>query len=304
MRICVFGAGSLGSAIGGLLARKHEVTIVGRRPHVEAVARGGLRLTGELSEVARISATHTPDLTMAPDLLIMTTKAYNTPDAIAVCSRIVDEGTKVLTLQNGLGNLELLRAWKGDHSFGGTTTMGAALQGDGVVRISGLGRVVVGSDLDPDGASEIADAFTVCGVPSAVKEDIATELWGKAVVNACINPVTAVLRIPNGVLFRSATVSRLLDGVCSECVEIAHAAGAENVPADMIDTVRRVASETAENRSSMLRDVELGRRTEIAQINGMFCKHGLMLGLPIPLNRALVALVESLAIMRKVNIVT
>jgi len=304
MRICIFGAGSLGSAIGGILARKHDVTIVGRRPHVEAVARGGLRLTGELSEVARVSATDNPDEVMAPELLIMTTKAYNTRDAIGACSQIVSEDTRVLTIQNGLGNLELLRAWKGDHSFGGTTTMGAALQGDGVVRVSGLGRIVVGGDLDSDGASDIADAFSVAGVPSMVREDIATELWGKAVVNACINPITAVLRVPNGVLLQGATVSGLLDGVCSECVRIAHAAGAEKIPDQMVDTVRRVASETAENRSSMLRDVELGRRTEIAQINGMFCKYGLMLGLPIPLNRALVALVESLAIMRKVNIVT
>jgi len=125
MRVCVFGAGSLGSAIGGILAAKNEVTLVGRDPHMSITRAEGLRLTGDVRRKVRIGAWHSIADLEPPDLIIVTVKAYDTPDAVRVCLPWARADTRVLTLQNGLGNLEQMRAWKGRAAFGGTTTMGA-----------------------------------------------------------------------------------------------------------------------------------------------------------------------------------
>lgn len=294
MRILVFGAGALGSAVGGVLARKHDVTLVGRKDNMEAVRLHGLLVTGELESKADVEAHETVDALEPPELMILTTKAYDTEPAIACLSGLPWGDTLALTLQNGLGNLELMRAWKGPKAFGGTTTMGAQLLSPGKVKVSGLGRTVIGSDMDEAGAERIAEAFSGVGLKVEVKRDIVAEIWAKAVVNSCINPLTAVLRVPNGRLLESETVTHLMSDICDECVEVAGSVGVTLPETAMIDRVKFVAEETAGNRSSMLRDVELGRKTEIALLNGMMCRLGSSHGVPTPLNSAMVAMVEAM----------
>ena len=293
MRIIVFGAGSLGCAIGGILAQKHEVTLVGRKENMDAVKRNGLHLTGDVETTLNVRTRETVEGLDPPDLMLLTTKAYHTKSVVDALMRLPWTDTPVLTLQNGLGNLELIRAWKGPQAFGGTTTMGASLLSPGNVRISGLGRTIIGSDLDALGAKRLAEAFSACGLIVDVKVDVAAEIWAKAIVNACINPLTAILRVPNGKLLESETVSRLMSELCDECIAVAKAAGVV-VPDMMMNRVSAVAADTAENRSSMLRDVELGRRTEILQMNGMMCKVGSHHGVRTPLNRAMTAMIEAL----------
>lgn len=294
MRICVFGAGSLGSALGGILATKHEVHLVGRREHMSAVHSNGLALSGSVRALVRAHA-HTDVTTVPPaDLLIITTKAYDTQSAVDACKGWAAPSTKVLTLQNGLTNLDIVRAWKGSSAFGGTTSLGAVLTRPGHVEVSGLGRTVVGSDIDPAGASEISTLLAECGLPAEAKADAVGEIWGKGIVNACINPVTAILRVPNGTLLESEAVVELMAGVCKECQAVASANGISLPHPDMFSRVREVAIDTARNRSSMLRDVELGRRTEVHEINGAFLSLAAAKGVRAPLNKALVAMVEAL----------
>lgn len=306
MRVCVFGAGSLGSALGGILAKGHEVHLVGRAAHMSAIQSAGLALTGSVQSSPRVYAHTKIDDVPPSDLLIITTKAYDTQSAVDCCRDWASPSTKVLTLQNGLRNLELVRAWKGQDAFGGTTSMGAALTVPGRVEVSGLGHTVIGGDMDPSGASEIADAIAGCGLPTEVKPDATGEIWAKGVVNACINPVTAVLRVPNGTLLESESVTEVMAGVCSECEEISAANGVVLPYENMFSKVVSVARDTARNRSSMLRDLELSRRTEIREINGAFMAYADSRGLRAPLNRALVAMVEALESrgLRKVNIST
>ncbi|MBE0519140.1 MAG: 2-dehydropantoate 2-reductase [Thermoplasmata archaeon] len=298
MRICVFGAGSLGSAIGGLLSSKHELTLVGRDPHIAAITNSGLRIMGGRDISVHLDARTALGDISQPDLLIMAVKAYDTESAIAICRSVIGEDTMVLTLQNGMGNLEALRSWKGAKAFGGSTTMGAMLESPGTVRLSGLGRTVIGSDIDPDGARKIADALSQSGIPTTTNENVIEEIWSKAIVSASINPLTAVLRISNGALLDSDVISRLMDEVCSECVAISNAAGIPLPHGSLTERVHRVVMGTSSNRSSMLRDVEMGRRTEISQITGIMCKYASSLAVPAPLNRTLLAMVESLAVVR------
>jgi len=299
MRIAIFGAGSLGIALGGLLARTNEVVLIGRRPQVKEINSNGLTLVGDRNRFVKLEAhEHVSGLT-PPELLIVTTKAYDTADAVKACSDWVRKETLVLTLQNGLGNLELLRAWKGGKAFGGTTTMGATLVSPGMVRISGMGMTIIGADLDPASAAKVAGVFSKAGVPTALKKDILREIWAKAVVSACINPTTAVLRVPNGRILASPIISRLVTEVCWECVKIARAEGIRVSGRSMKNRVRDVAADTAGNLSSMLQDVERGKRTEIDQINGAFCVIGERDGVPAPLNRTLAAMIGSLESLKR-----
>lgn len=294
MRILVFGAGSLGSALGGLLSQRHEVALVGRRENMDAIRARGLHLSGAVETHASVDALETVEGVEEPDLVVITTKAYHTRAVVDALKALPWRETDVLTLQNGLGNLEAVRAWKGPKAFGGTTSIGAVLTEPGEVVISGLGRTVIGSDLDSRAASRIADTMASCGVQAEVSEDIVREIWSKAVVNACINPLTAVLRVPNGRLLESAVVRRLMSDVCAESESVARAAGVFPSGHGVLRRVTEVARGTAGNRSSMLRDVERGRRTEIRFINGMICKTGTYHGVPTPLNRALTHMVEAL----------
>lgn len=294
MRICIFGAGSLGSALGGFLAGTNEVALIGRHPHVDEIRKNGLTLVGDSARSVRLDAAERIIGLAPPELLIVTTKAYDTEEAVRICRTWTDKKTMVLTLQNGLGNLELLRAWKGRRAFGGTTTMGATRLSPGRVRVSGIGRIVIGADMDPAGAAMLVRVFSKAGIPATARIDISREIWAKAVVSACINPVTAVLRVPNGKLLDSPILSSFIRGVCEECIEVARSKGVRLSSTSMYARVRAVARDTSRNLSSMLQDIEHGNRTEIDQINGAFCRTGLDKGIPTPLNNALVAIVSSL----------
>jgi len=294
MRICVFGAGSLGSALGGLLAVRNNVVLIGRKPHISAVRKNGLMISGDTARTVIVDGQETANDLVPPELLIIATKAYDTAEAIQSCRRLVDNDTMVLTLQNGLGNLELLRNWRRENAFGGTTTLGATLVSPGVLRVSGLGKTVIGADIDPEGAGRIVSEFKSCGLPTRAVKHVFPAIWGKAVVNACINPTAAILRVPNGRLVESKAISRFMREVCVECELVAKASGINLSGVPMYSRVRSVCKDTAENVSSMLQDVRLGRRTEIDHINGAFSLHGDKSDIPTPLNDALVAIVHSI----------
>ena len=293
MRICIFGAGSLGSALGGILAMSNQVTLVGRRAHVAAMRKQGLALVGEIRRSVRVGARERVEGLDPPELLIVTTKAYDTEMAVQACRTLASRNTMVLTLQNGLGNLELLRTWKGSNAFGGTTTIGANLVAPGKVRISGLGETVIGSDLNPEGAKKICRLFRENGLAAQIQSDVNAAIWSKVAVSASINPLTAVLRIENGALL-SGPMSRMMMEVCREAVSVGVSNGAPLNLHAVMNRARAVAKDTAGNRSSMLQDVERGRRTEIDQINGAIWSLGDRLGSPAPLNKALWAMISSL----------
>ena len=294
MRICVFGAGSIGSCIGGMLARENEVTLIGRKANVDAIRDGGLTLQGAVRGKVTVDARESISGLPPPDLLIVATKAYATSSVIEACQGWVADRTVVLTVQNGLGNLEKLHDWHGRLVVGGTTTMGAFLTEPGTVRIADLGRTVLGSPTAGKEARQIASVFRSAGIPTRTTRDIRGEIWSKAIVNASINPMSAVLRVTNGELIENRATSRLLAEVCGECELVADGCGIDLPYRSMYLRTRAVARRTASNRSSMLRDIELGRKTEISNINGEICRLGLAKGVRTPLNSALVAMVESL----------
>lgn len=289
MEIQVFGAGSLGSLLGALLADAgHDVHLVGRARHVEAVRRDGLRVTGDTGIVAEPSADTEPT---ESDLTLVTVKSYDTREAAEALQGMQEV---VVSLQNGMGNEELLDEVLDCKVLAGTTTYGARLDSPGVVEHSGGGEVVVGA---PDGgvdpaATEVAHALDE-GLEARASEDMPRELWTKLAVNAGINPVTALTRLSNGEAVEAA--GDVVRAAAREAGEVARAEDVDLQSEALADEAIRVGRATAANRSSTLRDVERGQRTEVDAFNGYVVRRAGEHDVSTPVNRTLLGLVEAVS---------
>ena len=287
MDIAVVGAGSLGSLLGAMLARDHDVTLVGREPHVDAVDRDGLHVVGV--EAFHVEPTARTDVPEAADLAVVAVKSG---DTAAVAEQLADRSLGAcLSVQNGLGNEATLAARLDCPVLAGTCTYGARLDGPGRVAFTGRGEVVLGPR--EGGRSERADrvgeAFASAGVETTVAADMPTRLWEKLAVNAAINAVTALARVENGALVDGPAASVAVDAA-RETARVAREQGVDLAADDVVDRARRVARDTAANRSSMLQDVENGRRTEIDAINGYVVA---VAETPVPVNETLTGLVRA-----------
>lgn len=293
MEILVFGAGAMGSLLGGLLSVHQRVVLVGRREHMEAIASHGLRISGKTVRLARPETeTHIP-AKAHPELVILATKAYDTGDAMTALRKFA--GTALfLTLQNGLDNADLI-ARSSNRVIAGTTSHGVTYLGPGEVRHAGVGDTTIGAWRGV-GRSElirVRDVFEESGIPTKISDDIRSELWAKVVVNAAINPLAALAGVPNGELVHDRELSRLLDEVGREALAAAKVAGAQLDDSEILRRTRLVARRTAANRSSMLQDLDRHRRTEIDAITGAVLRAADRGRIPVPLNRALYALVRA-----------
>jgi len=291
MDILVFGAGSLGSLLGGLLARAHDVTLVGREPHVTAVRSDGLRITGV--EALDVAPAATTDATGASaDLALVTVKAYDTE--VAARTLATGDYGAVCSLQNGMGNEETLAGAVDAPVLAGTATYGARLVDPGHVEWTGRGTITLGAWRPADDvvtAERIAEAFRAAGLDAEATPDVRRRLWEKLAVNAAINPVTALAGVENGAL-TTDPLADLARTAAVETAKVARADGTDLGEETATAAVATVARETARNRSSMLQDVTRGRRTEIDAINGYVVGRAAATGESVPVNRTLAALIR------------
>ncbi|WP_336021595.1 ketopantoate reductase family protein [Halobellus salinisoli] len=296
MDIVVFGAGSLGSLFGALLARssEHDVTLVGRDPHVTAVRESGLRVTGTDAFTVHPAAT-TEGSALSADLALVTVKAFDTETAAEELA--TGEFRAVCSLQNGMGNEETLARHLDCPVLAGTTSYGAARRAPGEVEWNGRGDLAIGP-WEPNEADKIAEevgaAFAAADVPATVEtgERIREQLWRKLAVNAAINPVTALARVPNGALGAEPGVE-LVEPIAREVARTARAVGVDLSDDEAVAAVANVVAATAENDSSMYRDVARGRRTEVDVINGYVVEQADARGVSVPTNRTLWTLIRA-----------
>ncbi len=288
MDVVVFGAGSLGSLVGGLLAREHQVTLVGRDPHVDAIATDGLRVDGEFEFQVHPDAVTSLPADCAADLAVVTVKASDTADA---ASALADCDLRIsLSLQNGLGNETALAAELDCPVLAGTCTYGALLADPGRVTCTGVGEVTLGP---ADGgtsavADEVGAAFDAAGIETTVAADMPQRLWEKLAVNAGINATTALARVENGELL-DGPANAVATDAARETALAAQAAGVDLSVADAVDAVEDVADATAANTSSMHQDVLAERRTEVDAINGYVAERAEH----APVNRTLASLLRA-----------
>ncbi len=297
MRMALIGAGALGGVIGFYLSAVTDVVLVDPwAEHVAAMAAHGLRCERDGVEAARPVRAVTDAALVGPvELALVLVKARQTPWAAGVARTVLGGSGVAYTLQNGLGNREILASVLGEERVGqGVASLGGTLLGPGRVRHAGMGPTLFGATPHRTLARTLADLFTSAGLPAEVRDDVAELVWGKLIVNAGINALTALLRVPNGALVETPPARELLAAAVREAAAVATAQGVSLPYADPVEHVLAVARATAANRSSTLQDVLRGAPTEIAAINGAIAREGARLGVPTPVNAFLAGLIEAL----------
>lgn len=298
MRILVFGAGAMGSFLAGMLSSEHDVTLYGRGSNIKAVDKAGIKITGKTEkEVKPKTLTrHDPLAEFTFDLAILTVKAYDTYSAMETL-RMVKGDVPVLSLQNGLDNeVKIANPIGFERTLGGVTSHGVTFVEPGHIQHAGTGETIIGEmgGGENDRIKDIAAAFSSAGIETSVSQNIRTEIWTKGIVNAGINPLTALTGLKNGYLLSIPVLTRLLEKTCLECVQVARAQGFEINELEMIKKTKNVARLTADNKSSMLQDIEKKRRTEIDSINGRIAKIGKKRAIATPVNSTLVGLITGI----------
>ncbi len=298
MKIAVVGAGAMGSLFGALLSSVADVTLVDPwREHVQAINRDGLRLTEpEGDSIIHVPATTDPAAVHNADLAIIFVKSHQTEMAANMAAQLLAPHGLALTMQNGIGNRDVLARVLGEsRAWQGVTAQGATLLGPGHVRHAGHGPTHL--ETRPEiaaTAQQVAELFAQAGFETHLSANLDSLVWGKLVINVGINALTAILRVPNGILAQVAPARELLAAAVREAVQVAEARGIQLPYEDPVARVIEVARATASNRSSMLQDVMRGSRTEIEVINGAIVHEADQLGLKAPYNQVLVALVRAL----------
>ncbi len=297
MRITIVGAGAMGSLFGGLLSRVANVSLLDPwAEHVAAIRQNGLRIEEPSGEViATLHATSDPSEIEPTDLAIIFVKSHRTQWASETASRFLRPEGLALTLQNGIGNRDVIAGVLGEHrAWQGTTAHGATLLGPGHVRHAGQGLThVENKPRIEEKIQEIATLFRQAGIETDVSGDVESLLWGKLVINVGINALTALLRVRNGVLGEANGPRALMERAVEEAVLVARARGVKLPYDDPQKRVREVAIATGANLSSMLQDVMRGSQTEVDVINGVIVRQARELGMAAPVNELLTALIKA-----------
>jgi 2-dehydropantoate 2-reductase len=291
--ILILGSGALATLFAARLSASGlTVTLLGSWPEALAELRArGARLDGQpVGYPVRVAET-AAECRGAKHALVLV-KSWQTGRAALQLADCLAEDGLALTLQNGLGNREILAASLGASRLAlGVTTLGATLLAPGLVRPGGEGTITLEAHprLDPLEAGLKQAGFTLERV-----EDAAGLAWGKLAVNAAINPLTALLRLPNGKLLERPAARALMGELARETAAVAQAQGIKLPFRDPERAAEEVARRTAGNFSSMLQDVLRGAPTEIEAINGAIVRLGEQTGIPTPLNRTVWSLIKSL----------
>jgi 2-dehydropantoate 2-reductase len=293
MKVAILGSGAVGGYYGARLARAgQDVTFIARGAHLEAIRARGLEIRSAALGDFTVQARAEQDTTRvgAVDVVLYAVKAYDNPTALPLLAPLLGERTAVLTVQNGVDSVaEVARAAGEPHTLGGTTYIATALEGPGlIVQTGDHRRIVFGEvfgDLPrmTDRVRAIHDAFAGADIQSYPVEDGRVPIWEKFVFLAALAGFTGAARLPIGPVWGDAfTRQQFLAG----CREIEALARAEGVPvaADVVERiVPYIDAIPGSMRSSLLIDLQAGKRIEVEALQGAVVRRAARLGVPVPI---------------------
>jgi 2-dehydropantoate 2-reductase len=297
--LLILGTGALATLFAARLSSVGvAVTMLGTwQQGVTALSNEGARLDG--AAAAKVRATDNPKDCRGMKHALVLVKAWQTERAASQLLECLAEDGLAVTLQNGLGNDELLAGILGWSRVGrGVTTLGATLLAPGQVHLGGEGPVVL--EAHPR-LSTLEEMLRVANFNIQNVTDARPLVWGKLVLNAAINPLTALLRVKNGGLLENSSSCVLMGELAGEAALVAKACGIELPFQDPVSEVDAVARNSADNISSMLQDIRRGAQTEVDAINGMIVRLGEEKGVPVPVNRTIWHLVSALSVRGMIN---
>jgi 2-dehydropantoate 2-reductase len=293
LKIAVMGAGAVGCYYGGMLARAgHDVTLIARPGHVQAVQSHGLRMeTQTFDESVRLHASADASAVQGASVVLFCVKSTDTETAGALIQPHLAADALVLCLQNGVDNADRLRTVLAGTSVAAAVVYVATdMAGPGHVRHKGRGELVI----EPSSTGNVvAQALVAAGVPTEISDNVRGALWLKLILNCAYNAVSAICQRPYGETVASAGITEVMRDVVNECLAVAQAEGVQ-VPGDVHATVARLAPAMPSQSSSTAQDLARGKRTEIDHLNGLIVRRGEALGIATPANRVLWALVKLL----------
>lgn len=299
IQVAVVGAGAVGCYYGGMLARAgHEVVLIGRQVHVDAIRESGLHFEGlAFDERIRIDATTEPEAVRGARLVLFCVKSNDTELAAEQIAPWLEAGSIVVNLQNGVDNTERIRARISRQVIPAVVYVATEMAGPGHLRHHGRGDLVIGA-LERPAAPELAAAleavrqwFVRAGVPVVVSDNVAGELWGKLVVNCAYNAISAIAQLPYGRMIGGIGVREVMRDAVEETLAVAAACGVRMAP-DQLAGVYRIAEAMPGQYSSTAQDLQRGRPTEIDHLNGYVVRQGEARGVPVSVNRVLHSLVK------------
>jgi 2-dehydropantoate 2-reductase len=309
MRVLIAGAGALGSVFGGFLRRAGlDVTLLGRPAHLDAIATHGLSIAGIWGSHhvdGFALATEPSALRGSFDAILITVKSYDTAAMAQAVAPVLAPSGVAISLQNGLGNAEALELALGaERTLGARVIFGAAVDAPGHVRVTvfadptAIGALEPGRHAGRDAAAQRwAAIIDGAGVPAVYADRVAALLWAKVFYNAALNPLGALIGVHYGALPEHPQSRALMDQVIAEAFAVARAEGVALPWANAADYGQefygRLVPATYDHRSSMLQDLERGRRTEVDAINGAVWHRGAARGIDTPVNATLTRLVHA-----------
>lgn len=295
MHWVVVGAGAVGCYFGGMLARAgQQVTLVARPQHVQAIGQHGLRVqTAQWDEHIPLQATTDIAVAAQADVVLCCIKSTDTEATGALLRPLVQPGTPVLSLQNGVDNAPRLATAMGREPSGVVPTVvyvATEMAGPGHVLHHGRGELVVSPFAQ---SAEVVHAFAQAGVPVQVSDNVLGALWAKLVVNCAYNALSAITRLPYGPLSQEPGVWATMRHIMDECLAVAQADGV-TIPGDSWAAIEGIARTMPGQRSSTAQDLMRGKPTEIAHLNGYVVRRGAAHGIATPANALLQTLVQVL----------
>ncbi|MBW1721777.1 MAG: 2-dehydropantoate 2-reductase [Deltaproteobacteria bacterium] len=298
MNFLVVGAGAMGCLFSARLkGAGYEVALLEKVPErARRINEQGIRVEGISGEYTAHVQAFIEVPSFSPDVVLICVKSTDTRKAAEGVRACVGPESRILTLQNGLGNVEILEEIFGkDRVLGGVTAEGATVLAPGHIRHAGRGETLIGPRSgEGNPVEEIVSAFNRAGFKSRSIENVQDLIWGKLIINVGINALTALTGLKNGRLVKFEGTLAIMEKAVEEADAVARAKGIHLPYPDPLARVKEVCEATAENVASMLQDILNKKTTEIDFINGAIVREGEALGIPTPVNFTLTALVRTI----------
>ena len=290
MHVAVIGAGAVGCYYGGLLLRAaHDVTFIGRQPHVDAINAHGLLLDTQVfkGHLPAKAATDASSLA-SPDLVLFCVKSADTEQAGRSLAGRLRPDTAVLSLQNGVDNAQRLRTVTGHNVIPAVVYVGSEMAGPGHIRHHGGGALVIGASPASD---VLAQTLNAAGIQTTIAGDIEATQWTKLITNCAFNALSAVAAISYGPMMQVDGAREVIASAVQEATDVARACGVA-IQDDLFEQIMKTPAAMPNQSSSTAQDLARGKPSEIDFLNGYVVRKGAELGIPTPTNQALQVMVK------------
>jgi len=307
-QVAVVGGGAVGCYYGGLLARAGApVTLIGRAQHVDAISRNGLDFEAlTFREHVPMQASTDMAAARGARLVLFCVKSTDTDAVARELAAHLDPSAWVVGLQNGVDNLERLRAVLPNPVVPAVVYVACAMAGAGHLKHTGRGDLVIGAAGNAggnaaspatggtfaDGLQQIAGWFEAAGVPCVVSDNVMGELWAKLLINCAYNPISALGRARYRRVTALPDARVVMEAAVREVLAVAEREGVRMPPGDWVAKALALSASMPEATSSTAQDLARGKRTEIDHLNGYVARRGAALGVPTPVNQTLHALIK------------